>query len=90
MRSKVHASFILDTLKFMHAGGRCSGVTAFSANMLNIKPCIMVDNSSGGMDVGKKYRGNLKKVLVKYVEDTLEKCWRTGSLPYFYHIFITG
>lgn len=85
MRSKVHASFILDTLKFMHAGGRCSGVTAFSANMLNIKPCIMVDNSSGGMDVGKKYRGNLKKVLVKYVEDTLKNA---GELD-LSRIFIT-
>ncbi len=71
MRSKVHTSFVLDTLKFMHAGGRCSGVAAFSANMLNIKPCIMVNNHNGSMEVGKKYRGNLKKVLVKYVEDTL-------------------
>ena len=71
MRSKVKASFVLDTLRFMHAGGRCSGVTAFSANMLNIKPCIEVDNTSGGMGVGKKYRGSMQKVLIKYVKDIL-------------------
>lgn len=68
---RYHGSFILDTLEFLHAGGRCSSVTALSANLLNIKPCILVDNGSGGMHVGKKYRGSLSKVLVKYVKDTL-------------------
>ena len=37
------------------------------------------------MDVGKKYRGNLKKVLVKYVEDTLKNA---GELD-LSRIFIT-
>ena len=32
--SKRHASFILDTLTFLHAGGRCSAVAALGANML--------------------------------------------------------
>ena len=70
---KYHGSFVLDTLEFLHAGGRCSSVAALSANLLNIKPCILVDNSSGGMHVGKKYRGSFSKVLVKYVKDTLEQ-----------------
>ena len=73
MTHRVSASFILDTLRFMHAGGRCSGVQAFSANMLNIKPCIVVDNKDGSMSVGKKYRGNLKKVLPKYAVETLKE-----------------
>ncbi len=71
LKGKVHASFILDTLKFMYAGGRCSGVAAFSANMLNIKPCIEVNNADGSMGVGKKYRGSLEKVLVRYTLDKL-------------------
>lgn len=66
-----HGSFILDTLEFLHAGGRCSSVAALSANLLSIKPCIVVDNSSGSMQVGKKYRGSLSKVLTKYVKDAL-------------------
>ena len=49
----VHSSFILDTLKFMSAGGRCSSITALGANLLNIKRCIEVDNTTGGMHVGK-------------------------------------
>lgn len=70
---KYHGSFILDTLEFLHAGGRCSSVAALSADLLNIKPCILVDNSTGGMHVGKKYRGSLTKVLPKYVKDTLNQ-----------------
>ena len=57
LRQHCHASFILDTLTFMKAGGRCSAVVAFGANLLNLKPCIEVDNTSGAMHVGKKYRG---------------------------------
>ena len=68
---KCHASFILDTLTFLHAGGRCSSVAALGANVLKLKPCIEVNNADGSMKVGKKYRGSLDKVLVKYVKDQL-------------------
>ena len=73
MTSKVHSSFILDTLKFMAAGGRCSTVVALGANLLNLKPCIHVNNADGSMSVGKKYRGKLDKVLEQYVEEELAK-----------------
>jgi len=71
MTGKAHASFILDTLEFMHAGGRCSAVAALGANLLSLKPCIEVDNQTGKMGVAKKYRGPLAKVLVKYTKDQL-------------------
>ncbi|MGI6498254.1 MAG: DegV family protein [Oscillospiraceae bacterium] len=71
MTGKVHASFILDTLTYLAAGGRCSTLAALGANLLNLKPCIEVENDSGKMHVGKKYRGNLKEVLRRYVEDKL-------------------
>lgn len=66
-----HASFILDTLTFLHAGGRCSTLAALGANILKLKPCIEVSTADGSMNVGKKYRGTLDKVLVKYVKDKL-------------------
>ena len=72
LRSNVHASFVLDTLTFLHAGGRCSALAALGANVLNIKPCIEVDNTSGKMGVGKKYRGSLNKVLRNYTLDKLK------------------
>lgn len=73
LREKTHASFVLDTLEFMRAGGRCSAVAAFGANLLNLKPSIMVNNrDSGKMGVGKKYRGAMERVLPEYVRDQLQ------------------
>ena len=61
------ASFVIDTLDYLYKGGRCSGLAAFSATLLNIKPCL---NLIGGkIEVGKKYHGNIKKSLRKYVEE---------------------
>lgn len=67
--SKVEASFVLDQLKYMVKGGRCSGAAALGANLLNLKPCIEVRD--GKMSVVKKYRGNYAKCLASYVKDRL-------------------
>lgn len=69
---KSHASFVIDTLEFLHKGGRCSALAMLGANMLQLKPCIQVDNQDGGkMGVSKKYRGSLDKALEMYVKDQL-------------------
>ena len=74
MTGKSHASFVLDRLDFMHAGGRCSAVAMLGANLLSLKPSIEVQNDNGGaMSVGKKYRGKYQKVLLQYMEDTIAK-----------------
>lgn len=67
--TKVEASFLLDQLKYMVKGGRCSSAAALGANLLNLKPCIEVKN--GKMAVVKKYRGNYSKCLATYVKDRL-------------------
>lgn len=69
---KVEASFVLDTLEFLHKGGRCSALAMLGANVLKLKPCIEVNNEDSTMSVGKKYRGTLDKVLAEYVKDRLE------------------
>ena len=84
----VSASFILDDLKYLHAGGRCSGLAQFGASLMNIKPCIMVRNDLyGSMTVGKKYMGSYKRSALKYVENMikdrtdieLDRCFITHS-----------
>lgn len=70
-REKIHMNFILDTLDFLYAGGRCSKIASLGSNLLKIKPVINVDNTSGSMALGNKYRGSLDKVIVKYIKDTL-------------------
>ena len=67
------ASFILDTLAFLHAGGRCSSLAHMGANLMSIKPSIRVLNDkNGSMTVGKKYFGKLKKCIVAYIHDQLD------------------
>ncbi len=67
------ASFILDTLEFMRAGGRCSSITQIGAALMNLKPTIIVKNErQGSMVVGKKYMGKLAPSLMKYVDDQLK------------------
>ncbi len=66
---KVNTSFVIDTLDYLWKGGRCSGVAAFGANLLHLKPCI--EMSDGKLDVAKKYRGNIQKVYEKYIIDQL-------------------
>ena len=79
----VDASFIIDSLEFLYKGGRCSALAAFGANMLSLKPCIVVKD--GKMGVGKKYRGKFGAVLPKYVSDRLGD----GSDVIKGHIFVT-
>ena len=67
---KISASFVLNSLEYLHKGGRCSGVARFGANVLGIKPGIAVD-SDGKMDVAKKYRGKMDAVYKQYVSDCL-------------------
>lgn len=66
---RVDASFLLDTLTYLHKGGRCSALTALGANLLKLKPCIEVVD--GKMTVGKKYRGDLLKCYKQYIKDRL-------------------
>ena len=69
MADRVDASFIVDDLEFLYKGGRCSALAAFGANLLQLKPCIMVRD--GKMGVGKKYRGKFAATLEKYIADQI-------------------
>lgn len=71
-KEKIQVSFLVDTLKFLHKGGRCSSLALLGANLLKIKPRIsLVD---GEMKVTKKYIGNIEVSLIKYVNDLLKEC----------------
>ena len=69
-KEKLDVSFVLDTLEFLKAGGRCSALAAFGANLLSLKPSIEVKN--GTMGVGKKYRGKIVGAYKQYITDRLK------------------
>ena len=70
MRSRVRSSFVVDTLTYLHRGGRCSGLAAMVGGTLGLHPYIAVVD--GKMQPGKKYRGRMSKVIGHYVEDLKE------------------
>lgn len=70
---RVSASFVLDTLEFLHASGRCSNFAQLGATLMKIKPSIMVlQSESGAMSPGRKYVGKFDRAVIKYVEDQLK------------------
>ena len=63
----VRSSFIVDTLTFLHRGGRCSGVAALAGGALKLHPKILVEN--GAMKPDKKYRGKMSNAFLTYAKD---------------------
>lgn len=79
----VQASFELKRLDYLHKGGRCSSLALFGANLLKIRPQIILKD--GKMIAGKKYRGNFSHVVKNYCQDVLEE-YNTPDLS---NVFIT-
>jgi len=70
LKQKLDVSFVLQTLEYLHKGGRCSGVAAFGANLMKLRPEIEV--CGGKMQVGRKYRGSMEKTILAYIRGRLE------------------
>lgn len=67
LKPRVKASFVVDTLTYLHRGGRCSGVAALAGSALKLHPKIVVED--GAMKPDKKYRGKMKKVILDYTKE---------------------
>lgn len=70
MKGNLDVSFVLQTLDYLHKGGRCSGIARFGANMLKLRPEIVMNN--GTLHVGKMYRGSMEKTILDYVRGRLD------------------
>lgn len=70
LKPQVRASFVVDTLIYLHRGGRCSGLSAMLGSTLKLHPQINVID--GKMQPGKKYRGRMPHVIHAYVENQRE------------------
>jgi len=83
IRPLVRASFVVDTLTYLHRGGRCSGLAAMMGGALKLHPRIAV--AEGKMSPGKKYRGKMDRVILSYATE-MEAELRTAQPR---HVFIT-
>lgn len=68
---KVQASFVIERLDYLYKGGRCSSLAYFGANLLKLRPQIVV--SEGKMKSTHKYRGKMAKVVTDYCHNVLEE-----------------
>lgn len=82
-RDAVRASFVVDTLTYLHRGGRCSSVAALMGGALRLHPRIGV--TGGKMSAGKKFRGRMDRVIRDYVADMKDEL--LAAKPE--HVFIT-
>lgn len=71
IKTKVQASFLIDTLTYLHKGGRCSGIALVGSKLLSLKPRISVID--GKMVVTKKYMGSINNALLRYTDDILKE-----------------
>ena len=71
LKPKVRASFVVDTLTYLHRGGRCNSLEAMAGSILKLHPKIVV--SEGKMSSSKKYRGKIDKVILAYAKDMEEQ-----------------
>lgn len=70
LKPLVRSSFVVDTLVYLHRGGRCSGLAALAGGALKLHPRIEV--ADGKMRPGKKYRGSMGKAIMDYVKEMEE------------------
>ncbi len=67
IREKVKMCFVPDNLDYLRAGGRVSNAVAIAGNLLHLHPCI--DIIDGQLIAKKKYRGAMKKIVPKLIEE---------------------
>ncbi len=68
-REKIVGSFIIETLEYLHEGGRCSTLAYLGASTLQIRQSINIRD--GKLVVGKKYMGTYKRALKEFIDTTL-------------------
>lgn len=67
---KVKTQFAINTLQYLHMGGRCSSLASIFGTMLNLKPIIKVQDN--GMVVSKKPIG-FGKALKYMIDECIDK-----------------
>ncbi len=82
-KENLQVSFVIERLDYLYKGGRCNSLQLFGANLLKLRPRIVVKD--GKMTSDKKYRGQMSKVVTKYCEETLDEF----STPDYKRVFVT-
>ncbi|MBQ0001218.1 MAG: DegV family protein [Clostridiales bacterium] len=71
IRDEVKMGFFPGDLDYLRAGGRVSNVAYLGAKILSLNP--LIELKDGKLMAGKKYRGTLDKVALKFLPEFAEK-----------------
>ncbi len=71
-KNKIRTYVLLDTLEYAYRGGRASMLQMFGANLLKLRPCLLLD-THGILSVTKKFRGNYEQVCREYIRFVLDQ-----------------
>lgn len=71
-KTKMRTNVLLDTLDYAYRGGRATMLQMFGANLLKLRPCLLLD-THGILSVRKKFRGNYPQVCKEYIRFVLEQ-----------------
>jgi len=81
--NKLSTFFMVDTLKYLHKGGRIGGATRFLGSALSIKPILFL-NQDGKIDALERVRAK-QKALVRLAELVEEKAGDRPAHVSVYH-----
>ncbi len=65
-------TFVISDLKYLHKGGRCSGLGYLASKILSLRPVIRTQED-GAFKIWKTYRGDIQKCIIKSVHDTIKQ-----------------
>lgn len=82
----IDMSFVIQTLDFLHEGGRCGGLTYFLGNKFNIHPIVRLDD--GKMGVHAIVRGKDLIKGIKKMEDEFFEAFDADNIDFSYPILI--
>ena len=66
----LQVSFVIERLDYLYKGGRCNSLQYFGANLLKLRPRIIMKD--GKMRSDDKYRGAMEHVVEKYCRSVLQ------------------
>ena len=67
----LQTSFVIERLDYLYKGGRCNSLQYFGANLLKLRPRIVMKD--GQMKSDKKFKGAMGHVVEKYCGSVLEE-----------------
>lgn len=70
LTSKVRTTFVVNTLDYLHKGGRCTALQNLIGTAFKIKPVVKVVN--GELTISQKIRGNKNKVTDLILKEVLK------------------